>query len=72
MCCIILTVALNVVAGSENPLVEPARKEGKALFYADITGIEPIMQAFQQYRLSSKPDDWQLTYSRRPCLYYRF
>ncbi len=47
MCCIILTVALNVVAGSENPLVEPARKEGKALFYANITGIEPIMQAFQ-------------------------
>ena len=45
--CIILTMALGVAAGSEHPLLKDAKKEGKAVFYANITGIEPVMQAFQ-------------------------
>jgi iron(III) transport system substrate-binding protein len=46
ICCVVFCVALGSVAGSENPLLQPARNEGKAVFYANITGVEPIMQAF--------------------------
>ncbi len=46
MCCVVFCVALGSVAGSENALLQPARGEGKAIFYANITGVEPIMQAF--------------------------
>ncbi|NLJ79847.1 MAG: extracellular solute-binding protein [Firmicutes bacterium] len=45
--CLILTVALGTAVGSEHPLLEDAADEGKVIFYANITGIEPIMQEFQ-------------------------
>lgn len=45
--CIILTMMLGVAAGSEHPLLKDAKKEGKAVFYANITGIDPVMEAFK-------------------------
>ncbi|MFA7635587.1 MAG: hypothetical protein WCZ48_07335, partial [Bacillota bacterium] len=47
ICCVILAMVLGVAAGSEHPLLKEAKKEGKAIFYANITGVDPIMQAFQ-------------------------
>ncbi|HON41699.1 MAG TPA: extracellular solute-binding protein [Bacillota bacterium] len=55
MCCIILAMVLGVAAGSEHPLLKEAKKEGKAIFYANITGVEPVMQAFKsQYGVSAE------------------
>lgn len=47
ICCIILIMAVGVALGSEHPLLEKAKQEGKAIFYANITGVETIMEAFQ-------------------------
>ena len=39
----------------EQVLVEKAQKEGKLVFYGNITGIEPIMEAFtQKYHIDGK------------------
>ncbi len=39
----------------EQALVEKAQKEGKLVFYGNITGIEPIMEAFtQKYHIDGK------------------
>ena len=47
VCCIVLTMMLGVAAGAEHPLLKDAKKEAKAVFYAHITGIEPVMEAFK-------------------------
>ncbi|NLJ87032.1 MAG: extracellular solute-binding protein, partial [Firmicutes bacterium] len=45
----------GVAVASEHPLLAEAEKEGKALFYANITGVEPIMEAFQsQYGIPAE------------------
>ena len=55
MCFIILALVQGVAVASEHPLLEEAEKEGKAIFYANITGVEPIMEAFQsQYGVSAE------------------
>ena len=55
MCFIILALVQGVAVASEHPLLEEAEKEGKAIFYANITGVEPIMEAFQsQYGIPAE------------------
>ena len=43
---LLLIVLLAPYAYADQALVEKAREEGKAVFYANITAIEPIMDAF--------------------------
>ncbi len=38
----------GVALAEEHPLLEEARVEGKAVFYANITAVEPIMQDFYE------------------------
>jgi len=48
-------MVLGVAVGGEHPLLKQAKNEGKAVFYANITGVEPIMQAFQsQYGIPAE------------------
>lgn len=47
VCCIILSMVVGVALGNEHPLLEQAKKEGKAVFYANITGVDTIMHAFK-------------------------
>jgi iron(III) transport system substrate-binding protein len=47
LCCIILGMVLGVAAGNEQQLLNDAKKEGKAVFYANITGVEPVLEAFE-------------------------
>ena len=55
MCFVILALVQGVAVASEHPLLEEAEKEGKAIFYANITGVEPIMEAFQsQYGIPAE------------------
>ena len=55
MCFIILALVQGVAVASEHPLLKEAEKEGKAIFYANITGVEPIMEAFQsQYGIPAE------------------
>ncbi|NMB25211.1 MAG: extracellular solute-binding protein, partial [Firmicutes bacterium] len=55
MCFTILTMAVGVAMASDHPLLAEAKKEGKAIVYANITGVEPIMEAFQsQYGVSAE------------------
>lgn len=55
ICLIVLAMVQGVVVASEHPLLAEAEKEGKALFYANITGVEPIMEAFQsQYGIPAE------------------
>ncbi len=45
----------NTKGMSGQALVEEAQKEGKLVFYGNITGIEPIMEAFtQEYHIDGK------------------
>lgn len=55
ICFIVLAMVQGVAVASEHPLLAEAEKEGKALFYANITGVEPIMDAFQsQYGIPAE------------------
>jgi iron(III) transport system substrate-binding protein len=44
---LVLAMAAGTTLASEHPLLEDARQEGKAVFYANITGVESIMEAFE-------------------------
>ncbi len=48
---LVLTLVLIMTAGAtlanEHPLLDEAKKEGKAIFYANITGVDSIMEAFK-------------------------
>src|SRR5690606_29930018 len=44
---LVLALAAGSVLASEHPLLEEAKQEGKAVFYANITGVESIMEAFE-------------------------
>jgi iron(III) transport system substrate-binding protein len=44
----LLIIFVSFAYAADNPMVEKAKTEGKATFYANITAIEPIMEAFQQ------------------------
>ena len=51
----LMAVAMAQAAASEHPLLEEAKGEGKVQYYANITGIEPVMDAFQaQYGLPAE------------------
>jgi len=45
--CVFVLLALSV-CGQDQPVIEAARAEGKVVFYANITGVEPIMASFAQ------------------------
>ena len=45
---LVLALAAGSVLASEHPLLEEAKQEGKAVFYANITGVESIMEAFEE------------------------
>lgn len=47
MCCVIVGLAFGVAAGADQQLIDAAKKEGKAVYYANITGIEPVLDAFK-------------------------
>lgn len=48
---LVLTLVLVMTTGAtfanEHPLLDEAKKEGKAIFYANITGVDSIMAAFE-------------------------
>lgn len=47
----VFTLVLVMTAGTtfanEHPLLDEAREEGKAIFYANITGVDAVMEAFE-------------------------
>jgi iron(III) transport system substrate-binding protein len=43
--CLVLFAAVHAQA-AEQALLDKAKAEGKAAFYANITAVEPIMKAF--------------------------
>ena len=53
--CLMAVAMAQAAAASEHPLLEEAKGEGKVQYYANITGIEPVMDAFQaQYGLPAE------------------
>lgn len=47
MSCIILSMVVGIAFGSDHPLLDQAKQEGKAIFYANITGVDKVMEAFK-------------------------
>jgi len=45
--CLVAAMATGAALASEHPLLDEARQEGKAIFYANITGVDAIMEAFE-------------------------
>ncbi|NLA57719.1 MAG: extracellular solute-binding protein [Firmicutes bacterium] len=55
VCLVVLAMSQAVAAASEHPLLEKAMGEGKVQYYANITGIEPVVEAFQaQYGIPAE------------------
>lgn len=47
ICCVLMSMVLGVAAGQTQQLINDAKNEGKAVFYANITGVDPVLNAFK-------------------------
>lgn len=45
--CMMLSMFVGLAFASDHPLLEEAKKEGKAIYYANITGVDKVMEAFK-------------------------
>lgn len=45
--CMMFTMSVGLAFASDHPLLEEAKKEGKGIYYANITGVDDVMEAFQ-------------------------
>lgn len=45
--CMMLNMFVGLAFANDHPLLEAAKEEGKAIYYANITGVDKVMEAFK-------------------------